>query len=86
MHQPLRNAAVTLQTQQGKVTADVFMNWFMKESSVTALCLLMLADGQRVCAFINDTRTAKSNDGAGAAASVANRSSPPLFRWPRWST
>lgn len=27
----------------------------MKESSVTALCLLMLADGQRVCAFIDDT-------------------------------
>lgn len=80
MHQPLRNAAVTLQTQRGEATAAVFfMNWLMKESSVTALRLLMLADGQRVCAFIDDTRTAKSNDGVGAG-SVANLSSLPLFR------
>lgn len=43
-----------------------FMNRFMKESSVTALCLLVFADGQRACAFIDDTSTAKSNDGAGA--------------------
>lgn len=77
MHQPRRNAAVTLQTQRG--WRFFKMNWLMKESSVTALRLLMFADGQRVCAFIDDTRAAKSNDGVGAG-SVANLSSLPLFR------
>lgn len=56
-----------------------FLNWFMKESSVTALRLLMLADGQRVCAFIDDTCTAKSNDAVGAG-SGANLSSLLLDR------
>lgn len=57
MHQAQRNAAVTLQTQRVEATGGVFlMNRFMKESSVTALRLLMLADGQRECAFIDNTQ------------------------------
>lgn len=92
MHQPLRNAAVTLQTQRGEAADGVFslslffMNWFMKESSVTALRLLMLTDRQRVRTFIDDALPAKSDDGARAGSgSVAKLFSLSPFRWPRWS-
>lgn len=48
MHQPLRNAAVTLQTQRAKATPDVFQtNRFMKVSSVTQLRLSVLAQGAK---------------------------------------
>lgn len=47
MHQPLRNAAVTLQTQSQSDAWRFSVNRFMKVSSVTVLRLLMLAQGAK---------------------------------------